>query len=411
MVDPWGINADDIYHFMRCPRILAFKLIGVKLEKWRYIAATAKETDIPPTVIGRIGEEIIAHTLKLSGADNLAIEKVEESAKKSFVDIDAITDKFKGDINYLADISKIKSMIKSTLEGALEITEYLTSKYGTPTIFSRGRVRNTLFQLDSKPDFIVGFPDNKYIIVEVKNTKQTAKEYQIKTGFYMEVSKYLGASILMERKVGDHLELVPIDTNNVIDAIVVYPRLKKIKTAHTIEVTAELASKIMKLKHIAKNGLIPVDKNESYCQRCRYNEECRNLPKDKLCELESVSIDIPPPITVALDLAEKYHIDLDLLFHGSYLYNLYSKIIQESMDTPKLRWLYSRENMVKVLENLVDTTATEIKEALEHYETYLDIKSKPTTNIPHQVLNKCTYPSNSLKRVKDTYEKLSKLIS
>ena len=163
----------------------------------------------------------------------------------------------------------------------------------------------------------MGFPGDRYVVVEVKNSKRTDTRYQAQAGRYMEASSLLGALILLERKTGDTVELVPLDTDRIIDGIVMYPRLSKVKKAHTLEVTIETATRIMKTKYLAIKDNIPADANTGYCSRCRYRELCKTLQEDQLVDIDSVSMLIQLPVTAAVELSERHGVDLDMLFYGN----------------------------------------------------------------------------------------------
>ena len=449
--DSWRVTATDLYDFMRCPRILAFKLIGIKLEKWH--CKTYRSSQVSPVTIGRIGEEVVAQVLRLHGAISLTetgiklpkkTSEVRDMSKiKSMKDIKAsITESIiftTSPVTLSSAKCIIKTMIERSIEGALRVVEYLKSRFGEPLIFSRARVTNTLLQTTGEPDFIIGFPGDKYVIIEIKNTKQVAKEHQVKVGYYVKASKIAGASILMERRTKDKLEFIPVDTNNVSGGVVIYPRLARIRNAYIPELTTEVISRIMKLKYIAMNGLVPADANSSYCSRCRYREICRSISGSKVKDLNEVKLPIPAPITAALELSEKHGIDLDALFHGAYYRRLYFKVVENVMNKHEILTSLpvSTKEIAKFLENVINVPYTDIYEALEHYNMYKDLLSQVVENeniLPstfnallniskskeealrlaasslYNTIRTCAYPSKSLERVKEAYTKLRKLV-
>lgn len=71
----WKVRADDIYDFMRCPRILAFKYMRVKLRAQR----RSSSTQVSAYTIGRIGEEAFTYALESNGVVNLTNNAVQKN--------------------------------------------------------------------------------------------------------------------------------------------------------------------------------------------------------------------------------------------------------------------------------------------------------------------------------------------
>lgn len=451
----WKITHDDLYDYVRCPRILAFKHVGVKVKVQHH----RSPTEVNPYTIGRIGEKAFIHALESHGVVNLSRDSVQIDGTKSAMDfedrtstataeseretLDRISKKVMSSIDP-ETLSKAKdtinAVIKSSVEGALQLVKDLESRYGKPIVFSRANVRSTILQAQGYPDFIVGFEDNRYVIVEVKNAQKPSTTHIAQAGFYMEASKLVGATILMERITENRIELEPIATSNITDTIVVYPRLKEMRTALEFGLTTEDALNIMKVKHIAAKGLVPKEANYTYCNKCQFRNVCKSMPESKKkVELNSVKIAIPLPITIALKLNEKYGIDLDLLFHGFYLSHYIPRIITESfrqIGTDKS--IFYMDRKPDILEAITGISRDKIADSLKERDRYRKIlfdimrkedNSSEFLNDALEIVNDkgearelvkkslinvdftCIYPSDSLKRVKESYEKFTKYFS
>lgn len=292
----WKISHDDLYDYVRCPRILAFKYMGVKVRVQRH----RSPTEVSPYTIGRIGEEAFIHALESRGAVNLSkVVQIDEiKSAMDFEDSTSTADAAENERETLDRISKkvmssidpetlskakdaINAVIKSSVEGALQLVKDLESRYGKPVVFSKANVRSTILQAQGYPDFIVGFENNRYVILEVKNAQRPSTTHIAQAGFYMEASKLAGATILMERITENRIELEPIAMSNITDSIVVYPRLKEIRTALEFGLTTEDALNIMKIKHLATKGLVPKEANYTYCNKCQFRNVCKSMPESK----------------------------------------------------------------------------------------------------------------------------------
>ena len=446
--ESWSITAEDVYEFMRCPRILAFKLLGVKLEGWR--PKSAGSADIPSTLVGRLGEEAVAQALRARGAieasavteaiHGMPREAGEEPGSSGEALMASVAESVKSGIAPTVRDS-VKSLVEESVRGALRLVEYLEAMYGRPWLFARARVVNTFLQMRAKPDFIVGFASEKYVIVEVKNSKRTDIRHQVQAGLYLEASRFLGASILLERKVGDSVELKPVDVDRVADSVVVYPRLARVKRAHELRLTPEIAARIMKTKYLAMNGSVPIDANIEYCSRCRYRELCKRLQSSQLIDIDSVSMPVPPSVIAAIELSERYGIDLDMLFHGKHLHELYWNMWRElrrrGIQLPP--WLPVKQlgSVARLLSDVTNMPADEVSAALETYKAYRDLVTRirggenvlPLTRSEIKALADsraeearilsrsafmasvtCAYPSDSMRRVKEAYTKLQQLL-
>ena len=450
----WKISHDDLYDYVRCPRILAFKYMGVKVRVQRH----RSPTEVSPYTIGRIGEEAFIHALESRGAVNLSkVVQIDEiKSAMDFEDSTSTADAAENERETLDRISKkvmssidpetlskakdaINAVIKSSVEGALQLVKDLESRYGKPVVFSKANVRSTILQAQGYPDFIVGFENNRYVILEVKNAQRPSTTHIAQAGFYMEASKLAGATILMERITENRIELEPIAMSNITDSIVVYPRLKEIRTALEFGLTTEDALNIMKIKHLATKGLVPKEANYTYCNKCQFRNVCKSMPESKKVELNSVKIAIPLPITIALKVNEKYGIDLDLLFHGFYLSHYIPRIITESFrqigtDKP----VFYMDRKPDILEAITGISRDKIADSLKERDRYrkilFDIMRKEDNSSEffndaleiandkgeaRELLKKslinvdftCIYPSDSLKRVKESYEKFTKYSS
>jgi len=304
-----------------------------------------------------------------------------------------------------------------------------------------------LLQSYKYPDFLIGFRGGKYVIVEVKNSKRASIQDAIQVGYYFEASRLMGASILLERRVEDRLELVPVDTDKVVDGVVVYPRLGRIREREKLDISPSMVANILKVYHIAEKGLIPLDYNSSYCSKCRYRSVCESTGRNKLIDLNNVEIPVPLPLVATLEIAEDYDVDLDLLFLGDYFQDLerriQSKYLSETT-SDRLTGLLERslkisdEEFAGFLEKYTNLSRVDILEALRERKQFQDIVRKihwegeklnltfdealkVTENekdavkvmlrAVNQVRKTNTYPSSSLRRVKATYEQYRKLLN
>ena len=58
----------------------------------------------------------------------------------------------------LAVREAVNNLVKESVQSALRLVDYLEAMYGKPQVYARAWVVNTLLQLKSEPDFIVGLP-------------------------------------------------------------------------------------------------------------------------------------------------------------------------------------------------------------------------------------------------------------
>ncbi|MEX2701719.1 MAG: hypothetical protein Q6368_001430 [Candidatus Baldrarchaeota archaeon] len=455
----WGVSQWDVYSFVRCPRILAFKVSGVVLK--RSSSSKAVRQKISRKIVGEVGEEALVEALKAHGAVNL--EK-GELGSSGVPEHDLPTSEFPRGLAFLTerifdrfrrrvqeDFKRrsgyvLRDLVYSSVEGALDAIEYLRSKYGDPVVFSRGKVVNSLLQSYKYPDFLIGFRNGKYVVVEVKNSKRASIQDAVQVGYYFEASKLIGASILLERRVEDRLELLPVDTDKVVDGVVVYPRLGRIREREKLDISPSMVANILKVYHIAEKGLIPLDCNSSYCSKCRYRSVCESTGRNKLVDLDNVEIRVPLPLVAALEIAEDYDVDLDLLFLGCYFQDLEGRIQSKYLSetaSDRLTGLLERslkisdEEFAGFLEKYTNLSRVDILEALGEIKQFQDIVNKirwegEKLNLTfdealkvagserdavkvmlravNQIKKTNAYPSSSLRRVKAAYEQYCKLL-
>ena len=456
----WGVSQWDIYSFVRCPRILAFKVSGVVLK--RPVGSKVVGREISTRIVGEVGEEALVEALKAHGVVDLERGKLESS---DVPDRDLLTSEFPRGLAFLTErifdrfrkrmqegfqtkVGEVLSdLVHSSVEGALSLVDYLRKEYGDPVVFSRGKVVNSLLQAYRYPDFLIGFKGDKYVIVEVKNSKRTSIRDAVQVGYYFEASKLIGSSILLERRMEDRLELLPVDTDRVVDGVVVYPRLNKIRKREKLDISPSMIVNILKIYHVAKKGLVPLDCSSSYCSRCKYRNICESTRPDKIVDLNDVVIPVPLPLVATLEITENYDVDLDLLFLGDYFYSLgrkiRSKYLSETISdrsTVFLRrsLLIHDKELAELLEKYTNLSSVDILEALKEKRRFQDVvgriygekikldltfnealktveNEKDAMKVVFRAINRIketnVYPSNSLRRVEDAYKQYRRLLT
>ncbi|MCD6513292.1 MAG: hypothetical protein J7L07_00035 [Candidatus Odinarchaeota archaeon] len=158
----WGVSQRDIYSFVRCPRILAFKVSGVVLKRSNSSKAVRRE--ISTKIVGEVGEEALVEALRAHGAVNLEKGELELS---SVPERDLLTSAFSRGLAFLTerifdrfrrrvqeDFKRrsgevLRDLVHSSVEGVFNVIDYLRSKYGDPVVFPGVKLLILCFSLIS----------------------------------------------------------------------------------------------------------------------------------------------------------------------------------------------------------------------------------------------------------------------
>lgn len=208
-----------------------------------------------------------------------------------------------------------------------------------------------------------------------------------------------------------------------------------------------MVANVLKVRHVARKGLVPLECNSFYCSKCRYRTVCESTGRDKFVDSGGVEIPVPLPLVAALEIVEDYDVNLDLLFLGDYFQDLEGRLQSKYLSgitSNRLTGLLERslrmseKDLAEFLEKHINLSRADILEALGETRKFQEIVSKIRwkgeklsltfdealkvaenekdavkimLRAISQIRKTNAYPSNSLRRVKDAYDQFYKLLT
>ena len=270
------INWGDIYDFVRCPRILAFKTMGVKLFV-REAIKVRKEIVQMAVSKGIVGEKLVKKVLEM--------KKEDEKKKVTEETIKQIERKH---------VERVGVPLAMTLARRVErIVDNILARLGSVEYVDAIQVKSSFFQSLFKPD-IVAKIGNEYYIIEVKTTKSKAREHEIQARFYASLPTFDGAIIT---RSGEMIEKAK--------CILIYPQLGKYYILNPLDITPNNIALLSSVKRIALiEGKIPQNRNVKYCDRCRWYKLCRKYER-----IEIETPNAPPSLEFAKETTKILNYD------------------------------------------------------------------------------------------------------
>lgn len=333
MYSIFTISRQDVYDYLRCPKIVAIKTHrNLKKPKpdrkkppernIRYEVGTIGEVLTQRIFSGKPEDEILSKYAdefdsEESGQESDYVE--DEGYSKSEYEIGSIFEReamprVKLDLeNKGVQLdSNMKEILRTTIAGLGKIKRHLNEEYGQIEIIGHGESRNGILPNKIRPDFVAVSKNQKPILIEVKNTanaNEGADNFQ--ASFYNTIVKKFGAIVLEERIESGYKTIVPRTiTDTISETVLVYPRQGRAeKITDTISLDQDLIKRIWISKQLGLKGKSPKTDCDTSCAHHKLGE----LPEDNL----------EPAIPLALIYSEglvEQNADLDTTYLRNFLW-------------------------------------------------------------------------------------------
>ena len=330
------INWQDFYDYLRCPKILSFECAGVKSKK----IVRRREPLIESNIVGDIGEKVTQKLLPRvterfyegkSVEEGFIKEKIHEVCTRIIPKVIRVNkERVRSSV-----ISMLYEIAEGTVKGIVEVGKVIAEKYGVVELVGRGELKDPTLPSFSLPDFLFKVRgEDKYILLEVKNSKTMKKEDEFQAKFYANLVLNGGLAI----KENFHFEegkasIIPLSSiQSKVDVFLLYPRLKVLK-----EVSIEKFDfknhllKIWEAKLLGFMGKQPEVEKRSYCRRCPWKEYCSNYGNRDIPVSSLEEIPVPLHLLLAKSVIEVGY-ELDSLWLARYLSSHISRLIDSYTD-------------------------------------------------------------------------------
>jgi hypothetical protein len=205
MTSLYSVTREDLYDYLRCPKIVSIKAFQ-ELRRERHEPAPSQRV-VDPSTVGMIGEEAVQ--LGFAGVETA-------TAMKQIA-------------YFIPQVNRsqlLKQIALESLRGVEEVRQKLKADYGEITIVGKGQGREPDLAGAVLPDRIAFSSERRIpIIVEVKNSKHQGPADKFQAKFYNGVAEKFGLYILEERVEREVTKLAPRMIHSKAETILLYPRL------------------------------------------------------------------------------------------------------------------------------------------------------------------------------------------
>ncbi len=288
MTSIYSASREDLYDFMRCPKIVAIKAHRALTEVRE--PAPPIQRKVEPATLGKIGEAAV----KLGFAGIPLTTGIQQIAR------------IVPDVNLNEHLLQIA---QESLRGAEQIRHRLAEEYGEITIIGKGQGRHPDLAAAVMPDFIAFAEGTKQpIIVEVKGTAKPTPADDFQAKYYNGVAEQFGVYLLERRLEREAVAVSPELVRGAAETVLVYPRRAEYKVVReAFAPDRDVVRELWRAKELGFKGQMPEADCPSKCPHSRFE---RNL-KSKLVEGNMEPI---PPLALTFSdgiVEQGYSLDLE----------------------------------------------------------------------------------------------------
>jgi hypothetical protein len=306
------INRDDVYDYLRCPKIVAFKAMLTMRNLNQ--PSTKPKSMVPrfelgkePQTIGRAAELAVETAFSLKSVDKETAPEMQEASE-----IDqTLQRRLTTEISPQRLTAYVRVLATDALKNAIKLRVGIEENYGNLRLLGRCESRNPLGPSKVQPDF-VAFAEGtqRAILLESKGSVSKSKRDQFQASYYNGIAGKFGVMLIKERtERGRHTIAPLVRFNQPAETLILYSRrgeFEKIK--ESILVDRKLAHEIWEAKQLGMKGKLP----ETDCgPTCPHNRFRVTAEEDTL----------EPAVPLPLVFARGYY-DLDYALDILYQTNL-----------------------------------------------------------------------------------------
>ena len=307
------MSRQDVYDYLKCPKIVAFKTYMSLREKpstSRRTGGLRYETGVIGEVTARrmLAEDVPEYTSSKLGDGKPGDHDMQEDYAQRM----ALMKKDLGAHRIALD-ETIGGIFKETVEGLEVIKRQINDRYGEINVIGRGESRNGLLSSTSRPDFVAVLGDRrKLVMVEIKNSKTAgAKPDKFQATFYNTVGAKFGITVMEEYRELSSLKIAPMTTRQKIsETILVYPMRGEFEVIKgRVDIDRKMVHGIWMAKQLGMKGKSPKTDCDSSCPHHRLK---KRFPEG------NADVAIPLPLVYSKGRTEQ-DVNLDAVYWEHFL--------------------------------------------------------------------------------------------
>jgi hypothetical protein len=370
-VGKFTISWADVYDYLRCPKIPAFKAMGLELKRLE----SRERPAIKPYTVGKLGERLTAELIPQLAESRWAtdLEKVaEEPPVKVFRQVQEKLRFLKREVERVSrevlgrplkySGERVRELVMRDVAGLVKVASKLAEEFGSLQIVGEGVVKSSALPSEGRVDLVFSTERGEFLMAEVKNTASLSSEGTFQPIFYNSLSR-VGALVIGKRVRGDKPECLPlVRPSENVATVLINPRLGILQRVDKVIPLENLLQGIWESKELGMLRNQPEAPKRDYCNRCPWKKYCSNWSRRGPPEARLDEIAKPPYLIVAKGLME-CGFDLDT-------FNLYHELRDIVWEIEQQIWSQS-ERSLKRLYDLIENereSAIEIKKTITRLE-------------------------------------------
>ncbi|MEM2485426.1 MAG: hypothetical protein QXT82_11420 [Candidatus Caldarchaeum sp.] len=379
------ITWEDVYDFLRCPKILAFKTMELRLRRLE----RRKTPRVQPGVVGKLGEmlaeKVIPSVTRSAKAMDIG-SSLKETSPSLFREVAERLPYLKKRVKLVSEqvlgrplhhsSNLVKNIVKRDVVGLVKIASILGEEYGRLKVVGRCDVKWPALPSHAVPDLIFKSErSGSYLVAEVKNVERGASSLDsYQAGFYNTLSR-MGGLVLGRRREGEAFiprpETLPAEK---ISTVLLYPRHGLVEEVEKVFRLKSILKDIWESKQLGLMGFQPESLKKNYCTKCQWRKFCSNWSNQgpKTRTLSEVATPLP---LIYVKGALENGLDVDTYVFRDYVYDIIVEMKVEVRDQimKRLDRVYSLEWQLRLLQS--DGAEAEIKK-LEKVAEQLEMREK-----------------------------------
>jgi hypothetical protein len=315
----------DVYDYQRCPKIPAFKAMGLKLRRLE----SRKRPAIKPYTVGRLGERLTAELIPqltesrwaadlervVEGPPVKVFRQAQEKLRFLKREVERVSREVLGrPLKYSRE--GVRELVVRDVAGLVKVASKLAGEFGSLQIVGEGVVKSSALPSEGRVDLVFSTKRGKFLIAEVKNTASLSSEGTFQPSFYNSISR-VGALVIGKRVRGDKPEYLPlVRPSENVATVLINPRLGILQKVDKVIPLENILQGIWESKELGMLRKQPEAPKRDYCNWCPWKKYCSNWSRRGPSEARLDEIAKPPYLIVAKGLVEcGFDLDAFSLYH------------------------------------------------------------------------------------------------
>lgn len=347
----YTVSREDLYDYLRCPKIVAIKAYKALRRVPETIPRPLRALE--PATIGRVGEAAV----------QVGLEGMPQASAMREIT------RMVPEVNLN---EYLRTVAFASLKGIEKIRKSLTKEYGEINIIGKGEGRHPDLAGTVLPDFIAFTAKSKNpVMIEAKNTAGLNQRDRFQAEFYNGVADRFGVYLLEERFERGTPAISPRLIESKAETILIYPRLAShLVVKERFVPDRRVIKEVWKAKELGLKGLMPETDCGSDCPHWKWKID---LPEGNMEPIP------PPPLIFSEGILESDY-NLDINYQVTYAWKVLPSKVKDALLFARLRGRSVKE-LKEWLVNVagLDQEAAEVSLDLEKLRYFHN--SKPSTEV------------------------------